>query len=98
MCAFVHGFEPYFYIESPPDFGPDDCDMMCNLLNVRLTQSFAFPALQSPSVSFGSEPRASQAGITGNHLQYDTRQDMKGCAVPAKLWRCKPGFPLPASA
>eukprot|EP00887_Chlorella_sp_A99_P006196 scaffold3.g6196.t1 len=25
VCAFVHGFEPYFYVEAPPRFTPDDC-------------------------------------------------------------------------
>ena len=35
MCAFVHGFQPYFYIEAPRGFGPDDCDSLCSQLNVR---------------------------------------------------------------
>ena len=34
MCAFVHGFEPYFYIESPLDFSADDCDSLRSLLDV----------------------------------------------------------------
>ena len=34
MCAFVHGFEPYFYIESPLDFSVDDCDSLRQLLDV----------------------------------------------------------------
>lgn len=39
MCAFVHGFQPYFYIEAPRGFGPDDCDSLCSQLNVRIPQS-----------------------------------------------------------
>jgi len=35
VCAFVHGFQPYFYIEAPRGFGPDDCDSLCSQLNVR---------------------------------------------------------------
>ena len=35
VCAFVHGFQPYFYIEAPRGFGPDDCDALCSQLNVR---------------------------------------------------------------
>ncbi len=36
VCAFVHGFEPYFYVEAPPAFGPDDCDSLRSQLNVRV--------------------------------------------------------------
>ena len=36
VCAFVHGFEPYVYVEAPtPDFGPDDCDLLRQHVNVR---------------------------------------------------------------
>lgn len=35
MCAFIHGFEPYFYVEAPPGFGPDDVESLCRELNVR---------------------------------------------------------------
>ena len=35
VAAFVHGFDPYFYVEAPPNFGPDDCDGLCRSLNVR---------------------------------------------------------------
>ena len=34
VCTFVHGFEPYFYIEAPMGFGPDDCEPLQSLLNV----------------------------------------------------------------
>lgn len=34
ICTYVHGFEPYFYIEAPRGFGPDDCDSLCAQLNV----------------------------------------------------------------
>ena len=30
----MHGFEPYFYVEAPPAFGPDDCDSLRAQLNV----------------------------------------------------------------
>ena len=36
VCLFVHGFEPYFFVESPPGWGPDECDALCNDLNVRI--------------------------------------------------------------
>ncbi|CAL8467309.1 g6846 [Coccomyxa elongata] len=36
VCTFVHGFEPYFYIEAPRGFGPDDCDSLCAQLNRML--------------------------------------------------------------
>ncbi len=35
VCAFIHGFEPYFYIEAPMGFGPDDVESLCRELNVR---------------------------------------------------------------
>ena len=35
VCAFIHGFEPYFYVEAPPGFGPDDCDSLRSTLDVR---------------------------------------------------------------
>ncbi|KAL0028520.1 hypothetical protein WJX77_011509 [Trebouxia sp. C0004] len=38
VCAFVHGFEPYFYVEAPPAFGPDDCDSLRAQLNGRLVE------------------------------------------------------------
>lgn len=34
VAAFVHGFDPYFYVEAPPNFGPDDCEGLCRSLNV----------------------------------------------------------------
>ena len=35
-AAFVHGFEPYFYVEAPtPSFSPDDCAALAGELNVR---------------------------------------------------------------
>eukprot|EP00873_Tetraselmis_striata_P017869 jgi/Tetstr1/438133/TSEL_002859.t1 len=40
VAIFVHGFEPYFYIESPtPDFGPDDCAQMMQELNKRMFEA-----------------------------------------------------------
>jgi hypothetical protein len=35
VCAFVHGFLPYLYIEAPMrDFGPEDCESLRCTLNV----------------------------------------------------------------
>ena len=35
VSAFVHGFEPYFYVEAPsPSFSPDDCQALVGELNV----------------------------------------------------------------
>ena len=42
VAAFVHGFDPYFFVEAPPNFGPDDCDGLCRSLNVSSTRSAAF--------------------------------------------------------
>jgi DNA polymerase delta subunit 1 len=37
VCVFVHGFEPYFYVEAPtPTFSPDDCTNLAETLNVAL--------------------------------------------------------------
>lgn len=35
VCAFVHGFESYFYVEQPcAVFGADDCAALTSYLNV----------------------------------------------------------------
>jgi hypothetical protein len=35
VCVFVHGFEPYFYVEAPlQQWTPDDSEELCKLLNV----------------------------------------------------------------
>ncbi|PRW18348.1 DNA polymerase delta catalytic subunit [Chlorella sorokiniana] len=37
VSAFVHGFEPYFYVEAPsPSFSPDDCQALAGELNAEL--------------------------------------------------------------
>lgn len=37
VAAFVHGFEPYFYVEAPSaSFSPDDCQALTAELNVRI--------------------------------------------------------------
>uniref|UniRef100_A0A061RE64 DNA polymerase n=1 Tax=Tetraselmis sp. GSL018 TaxID=582737 RepID=A0A061RE64_9CHLO len=39
VALFIHGFEPYFYVEAPTsDFGPDDCEQMCQELDRRLRE------------------------------------------------------------
>lgn len=43
VCTYVHGFEPYFYIEAPRSFGPDDCDSLCAQLNVRFHRKLCNP-------------------------------------------------------
>ena len=36
VATFVHGFEPYFYVEAPsPSFSTDDCQALASELNVR---------------------------------------------------------------
>jgi hypothetical protein len=34
VCAFVHGFEPYFYIERKPHWGPEVQEAIGTQLNV----------------------------------------------------------------
>lgn len=34
VCAFIYGFEPYFYVEAPGDCSPDDCVNLRQQLNV----------------------------------------------------------------
>jgi DNA polymerase delta subunit 1 len=36
VCTFVHGFEPYFYVEGPTSFSPDDCEPLVEELNKAL--------------------------------------------------------------
>jgi len=36
VCVFVHGFEPYFYADCPPEFTPECCAELCRVLQVRL--------------------------------------------------------------
>jgi DNA polymerase delta subunit 1 len=40
-CVFIHGFEPYFYVEAPPTFSPDDCAPLTDTLNVRARPAHA---------------------------------------------------------
>ena len=36
VAVFVHGFEPYFYVEAPSaNFSPDDCIALAEVFNVR---------------------------------------------------------------
>jgi DNA polymerase delta subunit 1 len=38
VCTFVHGFEPYFYVEAPNNnFSPDDCVSLAETLNSALS-------------------------------------------------------------
>lgn len=45
VCAFVHGFQPYFYIEAPRGFGPDDCNSLSSQLNVRAVETYLHSTL-----------------------------------------------------
>lgn len=37
VAAFVHGFEPYFYVDAPSAaFSPDDCQALAAELNVSV--------------------------------------------------------------
>ena len=44
VCTFVHGFEAYFFIEAPADFGPDDCEPFQRLLNVSTSRHWSLHA------------------------------------------------------
>lgn len=39
VCAFVHGFEPYFYVPAPPNFTPDDVPGFREALNARVGEA-----------------------------------------------------------
>ena len=41
-CAFIHGFEPYFYAEMPSGFTPDDIDELRKQLEARLASEKRF--------------------------------------------------------
>lgn len=44
VCAFVHGFEPYFLVQAPDRrFSPDDCEALRSALNVRRQLLCALP-------------------------------------------------------
>eukprot|EP00798_Chlamydomonas_sp_ICE-L_P022628 gene22628-29771_t len=47
VCVFVHGFEPYFYIEKPGHWSTEDCDSLVKELNQRLVEKTRG---QSPAV------------------------------------------------
>ena len=51
MTAHLHGFEPYFFAEAPPGFGPDDCDDLARLLHARLAERNA--RLRCPALCTG---------------------------------------------
>jgi DNA polymerase delta subunit 1 len=38
VCAFIHGFEPYFYVEMPSGFTPDDVDAFRKTLETKLIE------------------------------------------------------------
>ena len=56
VCAFVHGFEPYFYVEMPSGFSPDDIDAFRKTLETELINSRrggstrGFPVITSISI------------------------------------------------
>lgn len=40
VCAFVHGFEPYFYIPAPTaSFGPSECEALRRLLDDKVREA-----------------------------------------------------------
>ncbi|CAM8920329.1 unnamed protein product [Rhodiola kirilowii] len=39
VCCHVHGFEPYFYISSPPGMGPDDISRFHQILEGRMKEA-----------------------------------------------------------
>ncbi|KAK9843469.1 hypothetical protein WJX81_004288 [Elliptochloris bilobata] len=47
VCAFIHGFEPYFYVEAPMGFGPDEAEALSRELNVKLAARNARGGRQS---------------------------------------------------
>jgi DNA polymerase delta subunit 1 len=51
VTAFLHGFEPYFFAEAPPGFGPDDCDDLARALHARLAERHA--RLRCPALCTG---------------------------------------------
>lgn len=54
VCAFVHGFEPYFLVQAPDRrFSPDDCEALRGALNVRLGVCKALP--QQTCTQYGVE-------------------------------------------
>ena len=75
VCAFVHGFEPYLYVEAPtPDFGPDDCDVLRQHINVRGSCSAPCPfacmrADTSHSCSFAARQEILCTVIYGSRHQ-----------------------------
>ena len=59
VCAFVHGFEPYFYAEAPAGgFSPDDCQALAAKLNVRARGRARGLARPCPPRLAGSSTRA----------------------------------------
>ena len=45
-CAFVHGFEPYFWASVPPGLDPDDVESVKEMLNDEACRSAKGPALR----------------------------------------------------
>ena len=60
VCAFIHGFEPYFYVEAPMGFGPDDVESLCRELNVRGgLKLHCLPLLPTPHLRVDLAPHSS---------------------------------------
>lgn len=54
VAAFVHGFEPYFFVEAPtPSFSPDDCASLTTELNVRAGQGRGDWGVPAPTACCG---------------------------------------------
>jgi hypothetical protein len=66
VCVFVHGFEPYFYADCPPDFTPECCAELCRVLQVGCHAELLRTCAVQPSVATSTPVYAScQASIHG---------------------------------
>lgn len=60
MCVFVHGFEPYFYCDCPPNWSPEDNQELLYALRVRGNAFYSAPhqwqQLQQQTAARGIKP------------------------------------------
>eukprot|EP00878_Enallax_costatus_P032569 GHUV01035804.1.p1 GENE.GHUV01035804.1~~GHUV01035804.1.p1 ORF type:complete len:108 (-),score=14.96 GHUV01035804.1:561-884(-) len=50
VCVFVHGFEPYFYCDCPPNWSPEDCQELVYALRVGSRDSSLLRSANSSRV------------------------------------------------